>query len=268
MDIDGQNKSQGTTNPHSLSKENVDGYISGLGSWLMGNSLKDTTYITSTMIKITTQYLIWSYSQEVSTKSIMDFKETLLSVCGIWERYDQKLQNGISQPKGESGIEQTMQILQRHFMKKGMNITALNAIKPLCPISILKLNSAILPALTDSNVRMKPNSKSSPVLGAVPLLDGTDEKKDVLLNAQVVSLISVENPRKEEVYNFEVRGTHTYCLGESQIIVHNCDTISMLSVLKPWKPSEAPKVSKDTSGIWTDEVIYEEDNGYLDNYIV
>ena len=46
------------------------------------------------------------------------------------------------------------------------------------------------------------------------------------------------------------------------------DTVSMLSVLKPWKPSEAPKMSRDTSGIWIDEVIYEDDDGDLRSYIV
>jgi predicted phage terminase large subunit-like protein len=46
------------------------------------------------------------------------------------------------------------------------------------------------------------------------------------------------------------------------------DTISMLSVLKPWKPSEAPKMIKDDSGIWEDSSIYEDGEGHLGSYIV
>jgi predicted phage terminase large subunit-like protein len=46
------------------------------------------------------------------------------------------------------------------------------------------------------------------------------------------------------------------------------DTISMLSVLKPWKPSEEPRMTKDDSGIWEDSLIYEEDDGHLGSYIV
>lgn len=46
------------------------------------------------------------------------------------------------------------------------------------------------------------------------------------------------------------------------------DTISMLSVIKAWKPSQEVAVKKDTSGIWNDDYLYEDDDGYLNNYIV
>lgn len=46
------------------------------------------------------------------------------------------------------------------------------------------------------------------------------------------------------------------------------DTVSMLSVLKPWKPSTEVQIHQDDSGIWEDSYIYEEDSGSLSSYIV
>lgn len=46
------------------------------------------------------------------------------------------------------------------------------------------------------------------------------------------------------------------------------DTISMLSELKVWRPSVEVKTVRDTSGIWVDDSVYEDDAGYLGNYIV
>jgi len=45
------------------------------------------------------------------------------------------------------------------------------------------------------------------------------------------------------------------------------DTISMLSVLKPWKPSQVAKQKQDDNGMWADE-IDDEDNTRLSSYIV
>lgn len=47
------------------------------------------------------------------------------------------------------------------------------------------------------------------------------------------------------------------------------DMMSMLSTLKAWKPSqEVSPMQRDDSNIWQDSTMYEEDDGYLDNYIV
>lgn len=46
------------------------------------------------------------------------------------------------------------------------------------------------------------------------------------------------------------------------------DTISMLSILKAWKPSDEVTISKGSSTIWEDDIIYEDDDGYLGSYIV
>ncbi len=46
------------------------------------------------------------------------------------------------------------------------------------------------------------------------------------------------------------------------------DTVSMLSVLRPWKPSETTNVQKDTSGIWQDQAILEDDYSSMQSYIV
>ena len=46
------------------------------------------------------------------------------------------------------------------------------------------------------------------------------------------------------------------------------DTVSMLSVLKPWKPSETVNVQKDTSGIWQDQAYIEDDYSDMGSYIV
>jgi len=50
-----------------------------------------------------------------------------------------------------------------------------------------------------------------------------------------VKIISKKPIGKCTVYNLST-GTHTYVANDC--IVHNCDTVSMLSVMNPWKPSE------------------------------
>lgn len=69
----------------------------------------------------------------------------------------------------------------------------------------------------------------------------------------------------EPVYNFSTP-THTYCVSDG-LVVHNCDTISMLSSLTPWKPSAEATLSKNTKDdMW--ELPTEKVQQCLDNYIV
>lgn len=68
----------------------------------------------------------------------------------------------------------------------------------------------------------------------------------------------------ERVYNFSTPN-HTYCVAEG-IVVHNCDTISMLGSLTPWKPSKQSEgLTQDADGIWEEEL--EEVRNSLDSYI-
>ena len=71
----------------------------------------------------------------------------------------------------------------------------------------------------------------------------------------------------EPVYNFTTE-THTYCLTEG-IVVHNCDTISMLAVMNAWKPSQVTGMveSKD-SGLWSDaRFVDDNEEGGIDSYL-
>lgn len=76
----------------------------------------------------------------------------------------------------------------------------------------------------------------------------------------------VVKSESEPVYNFTT-DTHTYCLSDG-LVVHNCDTISMLASLNPWKPTSYVdmKQSSDTLSIW--ELDIEEDSNCMSSYIV
>ena len=69
----------------------------------------------------------------------------------------------------------------------------------------------------------------------------------------------------ECVYNFSTP-LHTYCVN-GDIVVHNCDTISMLGSLTAWKPSEDIPLKNDIqTSIW--ELDIPEERNYISSYIV
>ena len=62
---------------------------------------------------------------------------------------------------------------------------------------------------------------------------------------------SIEVRKVEPVYNFTT-ATHTYLLAGG-LVVHNCDTISMLSMMDTWRPSASLELQyNDKSGLWED----------------
>ena len=62
---------------------------------------------------------------------------------------------------------------------------------------------------------------------------------------------SIEVRKVEPVYNFTT-ATHTYLL-VGGLVVHNCDTISMLSMMDTWRPSASLELQyNDKSGLWED----------------
>lgn len=66
---------------------------------------------------------------------------------------------------------------------------------------------------------------------------------------EYIGIRSIESRAVEPVYNFGTE-THTYLLSGG-VVVHNCDTISMLSVLTPWKPSETGDLTQsEDNGMW------------------
>ena len=65
------------------------------------------------------------------------------------------------------------------------------------------------------------------------------------------SIKSIEVRKVEPVYNFTT-ATHTYLL-VGGLVVHNCDTISMLSMMDTWRPSASLELQyNDKSGLWED----------------
>jgi hypothetical protein len=103
------------------------------------------------------------------------------------------------------------------------------------------------------------------VNGVKQHLCGIGGKEVVLKNAEIIYLVKEENVRNEDVYNFEVPGTHNYVLANG-IIAHNCDTISMLGSLTPWKPSKQSEgLTQDANGIWEEDL--EDPVNSLDSYI-
>ena len=62
---------------------------------------------------------------------------------------------------------------------------------------------------------------------------------------------SIEVRKVEPVYNFTT-ATHTYLL-VGGLVVHNCDTISMLAMMDTWRPSASLELQyNDKSGLWED----------------
>ena len=62
---------------------------------------------------------------------------------------------------------------------------------------------------------------------------------------------SIEVRKVEPVYNFTT-ATHTYLLAGG-LVVHNCDTVSMLSMMDTWRPSASLELQyNDKSGLWED----------------
>jgi hypothetical protein len=77
----------------------------------------------------------------------------------------------------------------------------------------------------------------------------------------------VKNTAPVLVYNFTT-SNHNYCL-YGGVVVHNCDTISMLGSLKAWKPSEEAlfKPDEDDKDIWALDM-QESSPSNLHSYIV
>ena len=75
-------------------------------------------------------------------------------------------------------------------------------------------------------------------------------------------------PRKVEgVYNFTTE-TENYLLSKG-VVVHNCDTISMLSVMNLWKPTAYVdfRPSKNDSSIWEMDIEEDSQSG-MSSYVV
>lgn len=72
----------------------------------------------------------------------------------------------------------------------------------------------------------------------------------------------------EPVYNFTT-STHTYCVADD-VVVHNCDTISMLTVMNAWRPSHDSKMVKPEDGdIWADDLFGDgDDDEGFGSYVV
>ena len=79
---------------------------------------------------------------------------------------------------------------------------------------------------------------------------------------------SIEVRKVEPVYNFTT-ATHTYLLAGG-LVVHNCDTISMLTEMNPWKPTNDTSMTYNPrSGLW--ELDDEDDDSIgssINSYIV
>lgn len=82
---------------------------------------------------------------------------------------------------------------------------------------------------------------------------------------ELVKIKSITPKAVEPVYNFTTT-THTYLLDKG-VIVHNCDTISMLTMMDTWRPSAVADLKyNDESGIWEDRI--EDNSDSLGSYIV
>ncbi|AUR97261.1 hedgehog/hint domain protein [Vibrio phage 1.238.A._10N.261.52.F10] len=71
----------------------------------------------------------------------------------------------------------------------------------------------------------------------------------------------------EPVYNFTT-STHTYCLADD-VVVHNCDTISMLTVMNAWIPSKSSGMEKvEGSDLWEDSHFSDDEGSGYNSYVV
>ena len=76
---------------------------------------------------------------------------------------------------------------------------------------------------------------------------------------------SIEVRKVEPVYNFTT-ATHTYLLAGG-LVVHNCDTVSMLAMMDTWRPSTSLELQyNDKSGLWED--VEDDLTSSLGSYIV
>ena len=249
----GQKSQTATTNLLPLFKESVDGYTNGLGNNDTGSNLKAPLFTIKTMIKKITQSTIWSYLHGVNTKNTMDSRAISPHNRSIWRVSENKQQSGISPILVESGIKKIMLKLRGLFTQKHIN-TPVNSVGDcLCPTLKNGPCSVVPLAPVGLISAMSVNTKNTNVPFVGIHLNGLRENKPALKSVYPLSLVEIKRgSRVVPTYNFEVPGTHTYILAVNGVIAHNCDTISMLSSLMPWKPSEEAPMKEDNagSGMW------------------
>jgi predicted phage terminase large subunit-like protein len=268
MDISGLNVNQGIINQVVTSMVNEDGYINMYGKKLMEINLKDLLYTIKMKIKTITLLKIYAYCQEVIIKNCMDFKETWnnkkfsLKILGL------RQQNGINLMKVGHGIKNIMKKLKNLYIKKDLQGNALSAENQYNLTLNSKESFALQNVLIQTKQQTQQNSNFLNVNGVIQNSCGTDGNEVVLRNAEIVYLVKKDNLRYENVYNFEVKSSHNYVLANG-IIAHNCDTISMLASLQPWKPSVEANIKKkdNNSPIWEFDIPIDEPSN-LHSYII
>ena len=259
----GQDRKVGTINLQQTSKVNEGGYTNGLGNLLMDHNLKDLMYITGTTIKMTILLGILSLFPEVSIRNTMGFRETSANRKSTYQKSDLSLKNGINLKKVGNGIKKMLEIIPTD-LEKIKNVCVDTAELQLCHISNQEEFSVLISANRSLYERMLKAIRRISVKSVQKTLSGIEENHTAHLTVQRLQEIVPENRRKEMVYNFEVHDTHNYVANGT--IVHNCDTVSMLSVMNPWKPSEqSADIKQKDDGVWVTDY---EDDDYNDSYEV
>ena len=265
LDISGLDVNQGITNQVVILRENVDGCTNGYGKVLTENNLSGLAYTILMKIKTITLLRTYSYYRKVIIKSIMDFKEILSNKKITLKTLGLKLQSGINQKKVSSGIKKIMQNAKRFCTKRNTQENVLSVVNRCNLILNQEESTALQDVLTFAKQLTQHSLKHLNVSGVKQHLRGIGGKEVVLKNVEIIYLDKKENLRNEDVYNFEVSGSHNYVLANG-IIAHNCDTISMLGSLTPWKPSKQSEgLTQDANGIWEEDI--EDPVNSLDSYI-
>jgi len=211
------------------------------------------------------------YCTEISGNSIMDQSQkdtmstTLMEISTI---IPSTISSVYLQKLTEQSIEKIT--LQEVSQKNAWNIYRKSEINPKNGINHQKEENG-----TDKMLKL-PYSKTSQKKNAYPaeLNSNQTQQKTQLVQKNVSDLEKItcseslcEESVKVPVYDLTVEGAHEFFAWG--VLVHNCDTISMLASLKVWKPSEEAKfkVDEEDKHLWELDV-GEPVEGSLHSYIV
>lgn len=111
------------------------------------------------------------------------------------------------------------------------------------------------------------NSKSP---GIRPVTKKLDRFQTVVPWFKASRVYFPEEWRGKHELVIELEDELTNVTGAGFLSAHDdaADTVSMLSVLRAWKPSEQTTTKQIKGGVWEDEAMYEEDESNLGSYIV
>lgn len=274
-------------------------YTSNRG-WVRLDSLKDTDILLHVhRIKETSCESLLSSMEELTTVTQTPNKQTTADITQVTQSGKQHLDCYIG-IFGNSTMDQFPQTIMFTTLMETTTITP-SKISFVCPVPLIKWNTQKNVENAEEAKDSKntwQTSESYQKLGTLPqkVENGTDktrlsfltescQNRAVLFAEQFLNLkpqeticavktaksidemrcLEQEYKQSVPVYDLEVEDAHEFFAWGT--LVHNCDTISMLSVMKPWKPSEEAPLHTDDNGLWEVD-IEESGDARLASYIV